>query len=92
MTIKTTKVTGPEAIRALIMGLDMKSFVKLDVGEFMLLREGADFEGRKKLDYLMRRGEIEGFARGVVQEELAKAGLTRADHVPAVCPTRAKKD
>jgi hypothetical protein len=74
MKKKTAKTAaGPEAIRARIMGLDMKSFVNLGVGEFMLLREGADFEGRKKLDYLMRRGEIEGFARGVVREELAKA-------------------
>ena len=67
-----TETSTPEEIRARIMGLDMKSFLKLGVGEFALLRERADFEGRKKLDYLMRRGEIEGFARGVVREELAK--------------------
>ena len=66
---------GPEAILSRIMGLDMKSFVKLDVGEFMLLREEADEDGRKKLDYLMRRGEIEGFARSVAREEIAKAKL-----------------
>jgi len=72
--LKKLSVTSEE-IRARIFALDMKSFVKLDVGEFMLLREGADFEGRKKLDYLMRRGEIEGFARSVAREEIAKAKL-----------------
>jgi len=63
---------GPEAIKARILGLDTKTLGKMGVDEFLVLREGADFEGRKKLDYLMRRMEIEGFARGVVLEELAK--------------------
>jgi len=72
--LKKLSVTSEE-IRARIFALDMKSFVKLDVGEFMLLREGADFEGRKKLDYLMRRGEIENFARGIAREEIAKAKI-----------------
>ena len=69
---------GPEAILSRIMGLDMKSFAKLGVDEFMFLREGADFEGRKKLTYLMRRQEIESFARGVFREEFAKAKLKDA--------------
>jgi hypothetical protein len=63
---------GPEAIKARIMALDTKVLSKMDVGEFWLLRESADAEGRRKLDYLLRRMEIEGFARVVVREELQR--------------------
>lgn len=62
----------PEAINARIITLDTKAMRKMDVGEFWLLRESADTEGRRKLDYLLRRMEIEGFARGVVREELQR--------------------
>jgi hypothetical protein len=63
---------GPGAIKARIMALDTKTMGKMRADEFWTLHERADFEGRKKLDYLMRRMEIESFARGVVLEELAK--------------------
>lgn len=64
---------GPDAIKTRIMALDTRTLGKMGAGEFLLLREGADFEGWRKLDYLLNRMEIEGFARGVVREELAKA-------------------
>lgn len=63
---------GPEAVRVRIMGLDTKTMGKMDAAEFMLLREGADFEGQKKLDYLFNRMEIENLIRVIVKEELAK--------------------
>jgi len=63
---------GPEAVRVRILGLDMAAFGRLKADEFWHLREGADLEGRKKLDYLLRRMEIEGFARGIVKEEFVK--------------------
>jgi len=63
---------GPEAIKARILGLDTKTMGKMGVDEFWALREGADAEGRRKLDYLLNRMQIEGFARGVVLEELSK--------------------
>jgi len=69
--------TGPEAIRARIFSLDTKTLGKMGADEFWALREGADFEGRKKLDYILNRMQVEGFARGVVREELAKAGIKR---------------
>ena len=65
--------TGREPIKARILGLNSKTMRKMDLGEFCLLRESADAEGRRKMDHLLCIG-----AQKIVQEELAKARLRDA--------------
>lgn len=51
------------------------NLLKMDVGKFCLLREKADAEGLKKLDYLLNRADLEEMARRICREEMANVGL-----------------
>jgi len=74
--VGAVRVTStPEEIKARIFALDAKTMEKMGVEEFFFLRKEADEDGRKKLDYLIRKMEIENFARGIAREEIAKAKL-----------------
>jgi excisionase family DNA binding protein len=61
--------------RKKVARLDMKAFLKMEVSEFARLRDSGTESEKRTLDYFLRRAEIEGFARGVVHEELERYGL-----------------
>jgi hypothetical protein len=69
---KVAKTSSPEEIHARIWSLDMKSFGKMGVDEFLILQEKANSEDRKHLDGIMKRLELETTVRRIVREELAK--------------------
>ena len=62
------RLAEPEQIKA----MDTAMLLKMDVGKFALLRERADAEGRKRLDYLFERANLEHTIREICREELAK--------------------
>ena len=67
--MKKKTMTKETAAAKQINELDTKALMKMDVGRFCLLREGANAEDRKRLDYLLNQAGLEH----KVREELAKA-------------------
>lgn len=73
--MKQKKTAKGKTIEQQIMELDTKALLKMDVAEFCLLREKANAEQLRKLDYLLNRADLDYFVRGIVREELAKAAI-----------------
>ena len=54
-----------------IRELNTDALMKMNVGRFYVLREGANPEQRKRLDYLLDRAHLKNTIRTIVREELA---------------------
>jgi len=68
------KTTAKETAAAKqIRELDTKALMKMDVGKFCLLREKANAEELRRLDYLLDQADLEYKIRKIVREEIAKA-------------------
>lgn len=64
-----------EEAHRMIRALDVSKMGDLDAGLFLLLREKAAPDDRRRLERLFERFQSEALVRRVVKEELEKAGL-----------------
>jgi hypothetical protein len=75
--MKQKKSAKEKTIERQIWNLDTAALLKMDTIDFCVLRDRADAEGRRKLDYLLNRASLETTIRRIVQEELAKTATKR---------------
>lgn len=63
------RLAEPDQIKA----MDIAMLLKMDVAQFELMRERADVEGRKRLNFLFLEADLEQKVRRICREEMAKA-------------------
>jgi hypothetical protein len=65
------KMTKEAAVEKQIREMNTRTLLKMDVAKFCVLREQANAEQLKRLDYLLNNADLEYKVRKIVREELA---------------------